>query len=419
MDEVLVKKIEDLVKNTTDALKKAGEADTKIAEVEKTLRKELQDYRDEVKRLNVGVPGLEEEERKRREKGTQFSLAKACSAIAKSHRKDLDAWKDAGHELEVFQAAHQRATVSGLTGGQGGYLIPVEIARELIKPAIADIVMRDLGITVYEDLVGDLPFPEITSRPTLSWVKEASGPTAQGVTFGERFMRPKTGSMLIQLSQKLLMQTSGVAEQYVREMMNEGIALGLDDMMINGAGSDKVPMGILNNPDIPSSTALGTNGARFRFDHGARMTADVRVQNFLKLPGSGGLLTHPRVVSGMKRERVAQFSGDTAGMPLINPLMTDAVLESNLGLKIRSTTAVAANRTKGTSSTCAAAVVGEFKQFVLGMWGGLALRASDQAGTAFQNRELWIIAFVDADTHVKQPNAFTKVVDAETLEANW
>ncbi len=421
MDEKLLLKMEEFIKTTGETLKKNGEtSDAKIAEVEKTLRKELQDYRDEVKRLNVSVPGLEEEERRRKEKGTQFSLAKAVFAIARSTRKDMNSWEGAEYELKVFEEAQKRSTVNGMTGAQGGYLIPVEVAKEILKPAIASIVMRDLGITVYEDLVGDLPFPEITSRPTLSWVKESSGPTATSVAFGERMMRPKTGSMLVKISQKLMMQTSGVAEQVVREMMQEGIQLGVDDMMMNGAGSDKVPLGIFNNTLIPSSTAIGPAGGRLRIDKVASMIADVQDQNYLKTPGIGGLLTHPRVVSGMKRERVAQFSGDTAGLPIVNPLMSDAVLEGISGLKIRSTTAVPHTGVKSSSGAALAkAIVGEFKQFCLGTWGGLMLRASDQAGTAFENNELWIVAFMNADTMVKQPNAFTMSTDAQTDESKW
>lgn len=421
MDQVLVEKMEKFIKDATDAMKlNKDNSDAKIASVEAALRKELQDYRDEVKRLNVSVPGLAEEEAKRKEKGTQFSLSKAVFAIARSTRKDLNAWEGAEHELKVFEEAYKRSTVNGMTGGQGGYLIPVEIAREILKPAIASIVMRELGITVYEDLVGDLPFPEITSRPTLSWVKESASATAQGITFGERVMRPKTGSMLVKISQKLMMQTSGVAEQVVREMMQEGIALGLDDMMMNGAGSDKVPLGIFNNTAITASTAIGTSGGRLRFDKVASMIADVQDRNYLKTPGIGGLLTHTRVVSGMKRERVAQYSGDTAGMPLVNPMMSDKVLEDVTGLKIRATTAVPHVGVKSSSgASLAKAIVGEFKQFCLGTWGGLMLRASDQAGTAFENNELWIVAFLNADTMVKQTDAFSLITDAQTDESKW
>ncbi len=420
MDEDFKKKMDELIKTTTETLKLNKEnTDKKIDESIGGIRKELDAYYDKVKQLNVSLPGLEDEEAKLKAKGKGFSVSKAVNAIVRTVMQDGNPWEGAEHEKEIFTEARKRSTVNGMTGAAGGYLIPVEIAKELLKPAMAAIVMRELGITVYENLIGELPFPEITSRPTLSWVKESSGPTATNVTFGERMMRPKTGSMLITLSQKLSMQTQGVADQYVQEMMNEGIALGLDDMMMNGTGGDKIPLGLFNDPNIIASTALGAAGGRLRVDKVASMIADVQDRNYMKTDGVGGLLTYTRVVSGLKRERVAQYSGDTGGMPLINPLMTDKALEDITRLKIRSTTAVPHAITKSTSSTLAKAIVGEFKQFVLGTWGGLALRASDLAGTAFQNRELWIIAFMDCDTMVKQPGAFALLNDCETLESKW
>lgn len=419
MDPVFQKKMEDFIAATTAGLKANKEnSERLIAEVEAKVRGELQAYYDKVKQLNVSVPGLAEEEAKRKAQGKQFNLSKMLFAIAKEHAKELDPWKDAGHELEIIKDTHTRATVSGLTGGVGGYLIPIEVAKEILKPAMADTVMRDLGITVYEDLVGDLPFPEITSRPTLSWIQETGAATAQGVGVADRMMRPKTGSMLVKVSQRLIMQTSGLAEQIVREMMQEGISLGIDDVCMNGTGGASQPLGLLQNAAIPTSAAIGAAGGRLRVDKVASMVSDVEVNNYLKT-GGGGLLCHPKVKSGLKREKVAQYSGDTAGMPLLNPFMTDKAVEDATGLKIRSTTAVPSNIVKSTSSTLSAAIVGEFKQFILGLWGGLALKASDQAGTAFTNRELWVVAFVDADTMVKQVNGFRKISDAETLEANW
>jgi hypothetical protein len=104
---------------------------------------------------------------------------------------------------------------------------------------------------------------------------------------------------------------------------------------------------------------------------------------------------------------------------MINPLMTDEVLSGLLGIKIAKTTNVPKTNVKGTSSTCATALAGDFSQFKIGNWGGIQLKTSSEAGESFANDELWIAVFVDLDTLVAHTEAFEMCADAETLEANW
>lgn len=405
--EDLERSVESLIKETTEGLKQVPDiTDRKITEAVNTLRTEMKDYVNSVKQNNVNL-GMSEKEVKK------FSFANVIRSIAQD-----DKLASCDYEREVIQAAHQKATVAGSTGGQGGYLIPVEVASEILKPAIADTVMSQLGVQFLTGLTGDFSINGASSRPTLSWGKEGFTPTAQGITFNNKMMRPKTGKMLVTVSNKLLMQAS-VAEMVVREMIQEGITLGMDQILLTGSGSDSEPLGIINS-GLTASTEIGTAGGRLTVDKVASMIADVQDRNFLKQGATGGLLTHPRALSGMKRERVAQFSGDTKGMPLINPLMTNKMLADLLGLTIASTTSVPKNLVKSTSGTSLAyAIVGEWKQFVAGNWGGMRLKSSDVAGTAFVQDELWFLAVTDMDSYVKQKDAFAIISDAQTDETKW
>lgn len=407
MDQQFQEKLTTFMDTTTKGLKELGEkSDREITAIRQEIKDEGQRTYDKVRERNVSVPGSELPDN-----GKKFSFARAALAIA---TRDFS---EAPLEKEVFEQSRKRSTATTMTGAAMGYLVPTEPAREVLQPAMANIAMQSLGVTTYTDLVGELPFPDITSRPTLSWVREAAAASETGVSVGEKVMRPKTGSMLVKLSNKLNYQSQGTAEQIVREKMTEGAALGIDRVSILGSGSSSEPLGIMNVAGIGSAAALGSAGGRLTIDRVASMMADLEDLDF----NPTGLLTAPRVISGLKRERVQQFTGQGVGLgqPIIQPLMTDEMVAGMLGIKFAKTTQIPKNGTKSSSSTLAKAILGAWKEFKIGLWGGMSLRSSDVAGNSFVNNELYIVMFVDMDTLCAKPTAFTMISDCETLEANW
>lgn len=365
--------------------------DKKIDAHKADVKKEIDDLLAAYRKNNVEL-GLDKKD------ADKFSFAKAAFGVINNN------WENAGYEQEVFKETGKKA-VDTNTGGQGGYLIPIELAQEkLIKPAIANTVLKAAGTTFWTGLTADLDIPRATSRPTLSWTADGQALTAQDISFGMEKLRPKEGGMLVKVSNRLLMQSPQVAEQIVRDLMMEGITIGLDNIGLNGTGSDSQPKGILNYT-FTNTKAIGD--ARLTIDDVAAMGATIEEQNFLKT-GGGTLITRPIVKSGLKREQVAMFSGDTGGMPILNPWMSDRVLEDTLGMKILTTTniAVATAQTK--------AILGEFKHFAMGVWGGMRLKSSDVAGTAFATNQTWLVAFVDVDSVMMQEKAFNLASGIET-----
>lgn len=382
--------------------------DQKLDSLKKEMSDKMEEYIKTVRQNNVSVPGTAEATYK----GKGFDFAKFAQAVI---TKD---WSKAEFEQDICKEARVKAQDTN-TGAQGGFLIPTELAFEkLIKPAIAQSVMKKLGIQMFNGLTDDLEIPEAENRPVLTFASDGATATENTVLFGKKLMTPKTGNMLIKLSNKLLKQTT-VASGIIETLMREGIQIGMDNIAINGTGSNSQPLGILNSVDLPTAIAIGTNGGRLTVDKIAQMIADVEDTDFLASNQAPGVLLHPRAKSGMKRERVAQFSTDTSGMPLINPLMTDAVLNDTLGSNIVSTTNMAKDIEKGTSTSLSQVLVGQFDRFAWGTWGGMSFKSSDVAGTAFETNQTWLVAFVDMDTLMLQKDAFSLLSDAETDESNW
>lgn len=362
-------------------------------------------------RRKVSVSGLEEEKDK-------FHLHKVVNFQLTGK------WgEDAGFEKEIIDQCNKSTNAGSLAAG--GALIPDEVTNEIIELAIAQTPIKELGVSKLGGLRGELPIPKVTGRPTAYWVGEEEAATESNTSFGEIVLRPKTLAAFTKISRRVLHQSAGVAEKIVRMELVNSMALGLEQALINGSGSEKEPKGIVNYSGLTSTSAIGTNGGRFKVDKATDMVTAIDVANMLKPGGKFGYLMRPEAKQGLATERVVQYSGQSAedGMPVVNPFMTDKQIESMLGYKVRTTTLIPGTLTKGTSSTCSYVIFGDWAQVILGMWEGFELKASDVAGnssgSAMLNRQIWLSAFQGVDINVKNETGLTVISDAEITKANW
>lgn len=413
MSEINLKEIkESLVKFKDEVLTKAKEGMVSVEDfttMEKKLDEKIDNQMKEMKKRKMSLPGLEGSEKK------DFSFAKCIQAqVAKG---GWDAVKDSGYEREVVEATAIVKSQNGSSGEAGGFFIPEEVSSTIIDLAIAKTPIFEMGVTQIKNLRGELSIPKVLSRNTMYWVGEEEASTESNMTFGEINLRPKTAAASTKISRRLLHQSGSVIEQQVRNSIQESFALGINTAMMLGAGSEKVPLGITKFTGLTTTTALGTNGLVFDIDKASEMKTNIDVAN--RLAGNLGYIMRPEVLSLMLRERVAQFSGQTKGQP-IDPMaviMTQAQLEATLGYKVRTTTLLPGNLTKGSSSNCSQVIFGDFSQMVVGFWEGFELKASDVAGdasgSAFNQRQIWLAAFQGIDSNVKDAKGFTVISDAK------
>lgn len=354
----------------------------------------------------------------------KFSWGKMIKSMVQKN------WNNAGLEKEIIDATIAKsANASSLVAG--AVLVPTDLSSDIIDLAMPNIAMMDMGVTKYLDLTGELLIPKLTGRPSIYWVDEMEAPTESNVTFGEVKLVPKTAAAFTVISQRLLMQSDGVIEGIVRRELANAFGIGLDAAMITGTGSDKSLLGAMNLPGMTSSAniAMGTNGKRFTVYEAALMAKEIDTANLLRGPaGNFGYLMNPSVKWGMKLEKFPQTTtqdtaGGGAGEWAFNPLISDAALEAMLGFKLRTTTAVPATTTLGSSTTTSSVLFGDFSQIAVGMWGTMEIRASDVAGnangSALLNRQLWITAFQNIDMQVKNALALISLAGCETKESSW
>lgn len=396
-----------------------------------TLKKTITSLEEQIKLANAkAVPGLKEELKKH-----PFDFGMAVSGIYKSAKGASNPWKevDTGKEMyekEMMQeAAKLRSNTAG-TGTEGGYLIPDEVTSDFIDMTIANMPIVGLGAKVVKGLVGDLPVPKKTARCTAYMVGENSAPTASAVTYGQVTLRPKKCGAFSKQSNRLIYQTRGVSDQIIRADLQDSMRLKMEQELISGTGTGHEPKGLLTHTGFTTSTvSMGSNGGRFKIDNASQMMTDIEVADEALNPnGKYGMLMHPRVKAGMKRERVLQYSTQASedAQPILpmNLLMTDKVLSDQLGIGIGATTLLPATNTVGTSTTCSKVVYGDWNLFWIGLWRDMMIKVSDVAGdgstgSAFLDDMLYIVLFQEFDCLVMRESGMTVATGCETTESSW
>jgi HK97 family phage major capsid protein len=420
----------ELDKLKTDAIAKVTAVETKaettakaVEGIETYFKAELKRLEDAMKAKNNSLPGCEGDSKK------TFSFTKALrvEAFGENHPE----CKDCGYEIEVRNQVNKATGQFASSGVAGGFMVPTELADFVVPLAYAKMPIMALKPTVLRGLKGNLNIPRVTSRSTAYWVGENAQPTAQSTNqFGMINLTPKRIAAYNRISNLLLLQAPSVAEKVIIDELSLMIALKLHSTLLYGTGTSYQPKGILTS-GIQSSTAIGTNGGRFTFDHLQKMVADIDNQDLLLDSGNFGFVCHPTIKQGLKRERIGNTSGTFAvsnvGFPLFGlyqGMMDDKAVEDRCGYPIKSTTQINTTNTKGTSSTCSDVLFGDFTQLIIAEWAGLQIKktdvASDAAGNnAFLQDESWFLISSQIDTAIKNELAFTKIADAETTVSAW
>lgn len=371
----------------------------------------------------LSVDGIKDEKQK-------FDLHMAVKACRTNH------WDEAGFEREVIKATHEKAIKIGFrpnnaelltkdiivgTGAGGGFLLPVEVDQGIVPLAIAERpVLNDMGITKMTNLsVGEYRINKQVTRGLAYWIGELTAPTKSTQTFDQRILRMKKIAAYTAVSNDILRQGRGSMDAFVRQDLSDALGLGLELALLSGSGSDYQPKGISQYAALTTTVALGTNGAQFGIRDAARMINAIDEANLLK--GNLGFVTHPRVMLGLQIQGAQGFSAQTTNTQPISfasPILSKSQLDERLGYKMRTTTQVSKSGTKGTSSDCARVFFGDFRQVVLGMWGGLEVKisdvASDGTNNMFTQDGFFVHVLQTADIVMRDEGAMTIISDART-----
>lgn len=337
----------------------------------------------------------------------KFSFSKAIYAI------NTGQWEHAQFEKEIFDQMRKKQMSTGT--GSAGYLVPEQQMTQLIEMLRANTVVMQMGATVLSGLVGSpVSWPRQLTGATAYWVGENAAITPSVATVGQLTMTPKKVAALVKMSNELSLLSNPSAEAMVRRDIALALALAIDLAALRGSGNTNQPLGIANTPSI-NTFEIGNDGGVFSWDHANGMEGVLDDDNALR--GNLGFVMNPKTKRLLKRQKVAQFSGDTGGQYVVLPTISDTMLRDLLGYDFGTTTQIPVNLTKGGSTgVCSEVYFANWSELLIGMWSGLEIAASnvagDSTGGAFSSDQLWIRAIQRMDLGLRHLESFCLCSDA-------
>jgi HK97 family phage major capsid protein/HK97 family phage prohead protease len=289
------------------------------------------------------------------------------------------------------------------TNTAGGFLKPTDhLGGEFVDALRPNLVTANLGARMMSGLKGDVAIPALNAKTAVGFVAENVAPGSEGApTFRQITMAPKTIAQYVDLSRKLMMQSDPSVEQIIRDDMLRQFAAKIDDVAIEGGGSNE-PTGITGTSGI-GSVAIGTNGGALTYAKVVELEREVAIDN--ALGGRLSYLTNPKVVASMRT--ISRQASGVEGNFILNDSNTV------LGYGVTSSTLVPSDLTKGSSSgVCSAMIFGNFADLMIGMFGGLDVLVDPYSGSSTGATR--ISMFQDIDIAVRHAESFAAILDITT-----
>jgi HK97 family phage major capsid protein len=289
----------------------------------------------------------------------------------------------------------------------GGNLVATELLGSSFIDLLRNAMILDrLGVTVLNDLNGNVAIPAQTGSATGYWVAENNAPTESQQTIGQVPLTPKTAGAFTDYSRRLLLQASIAVELFVRLDLARVLGLTLQDGAFNGTGASNQPYGLFNISGI-GSIAMGANGGAPTYDMVVDMETGVANSN--ADVGNLAYVTNTKVRGKLRKTQ--EFSS-TNGKPVWTSGRERGIGDV-LGYDAYVTNTVPSNLTKGTANgICSAAAFGNWADFVMAMWGGLDLMLDPYANSTTGGKR--VIALQDVDFNVRNVASFTVSKDILT-----
>jgi HK97 family phage major capsid protein/HK97 family phage prohead protease len=286
------------------------------------------------------------------------------------------------------------------TDSAGGYLRPTDhLGDQFVDALRARLVMSDLGVRVMTGLRGDVAIPKLATGVAAGFVAENGATSEVNAVFSQISLSPKALGAFTDISRQLTIQSDPSAEQIVRDDLLNAIAQKIEDVAIEGGGSNE-PTGILQTSGI-GSVAIGTNGGNLTWAAITDLIKELEIDNAAINGNSIAYLTNPKVKSHMaSTSKVAS----TDSVMLLNDPWTAVY-----GYPIAVTNNVPSDLTKGTGTGLSALIAADFSQAMLGFWSTPDILIDPYTGGA--SGSIRVRVMQEVDFAVRHPQSFAAITD--------
>ncbi len=281
--------------------------------------------------------------------------------------------------MSMLRATAQ--TVSEDAGNYGGQLV-VDNAPRVQTAFAAKTILEELGATRLTGLTGgSVPLP-VAGNYDFNWLGETEAIVQQKQTFTGPSLSPNRLGGAVDLSNRLLAQSSVNVEGMIRDLLLSGYNRAINSAAINGSGAANQPTGILNLAGVQqSSTTILTTATRAML---TELPALVEAAN----AGEGKFLLSPQlkeILQNIKTDAGSgQFLMDAANMILGFDAVSSTLVPELAGGKVL--------------------IYGDFSKMFIGEWGSISVLSDPYS--AAMNNSVRLIVNAHADVAVAQPTAF-------------
>ena len=181
---------------------------------------------------------------------------------------------------------------------QGGYLIGLSntAAQDILRPWSVAI---SGGVTVEENLTGNVTIPKTTGTSTIYWQStETTQATASNPTVQQVALTPKIAIGIINCSRNFMVQSD--PEKWLQRELKRTAASAIDSAILNGSGSLGESLGLVNSPGLTlqSGTSLAWSGVLAMKKNAALANAQDGTISFISTPTVRALLEGREKASG-------------------------------------------------------------------------------------------------------------------------
>jgi HK97 family phage major capsid protein len=339
-------------------------------------------------------------------------------------RSLVDGTPLSGIEREMIQEGQREARAAGLGVGPGltlpSFLVRQTGQRDMTSAAaegghtiatqkmglLDDFfnasVMASLGATVLTGLTQNVDLPRLTAGTAPA--KKAENASADEVTPATAMLSlsPKRLPAFIDLSQQLLMQSSVAIESMIRSHLTNQMLAVQEAAFFHGGGTSEAT-GIAATGSI-GSVAGGAAGAAPTYAHMIALESAVDSVNAM-----GGNLRY--ATNGQVRAKLKGTPKQGSGVEG-NFIISDLAPDMINGYRTGFTNAISRTLVKGGSgAVCSAVFFGNFRDYIIGYWGGLQLELLRDSANAKLGLYT-LVANTYYDGGVVRPKSFAAMLDA-------
>lgn len=306
--------------------------------------------------------------------------------VAESRAAGVVVAEDTSFSLPISMLSRAtQQTVSQDSGAYGGALVQ-NAAPVMIDPLRPRLFLEDLGATFMTNLQGgDVPLI-VDSDFAMEFLAEGAALTPQKKQYAGPSLNPKRAGGAVDISNRLIMQSSVDVENRIMAGLRNGFAQLLEGASINGAGG-VAPTGLLSYSGVLASTTVASASAT----RALVLELESLIESNNATEQSLGFLMSPQLKAILKQVKT------DAGSGLF-------ILQDNLldGYKIASTSLMPALN----SGVNFPLIFGDFAQMVIGQWGSINIKVNPYSADLSDSVRLTLNTH--ADMQIANPKAFAK-----------